>query len=58
MEKNIAQIIYENRYHKTIKNRELQELLSQFPEDADVAIEYCDIKRLQYFKDRNLIAID
>lgn len=53
-----AQLIYENRYSKTMTNSELQALLSQFPGDAKVAVEYCDVSCLQYFKDRNLIAID
>lgn len=50
--------IYENRYDKTMRNKDLQELLSKFPDDAIVAVEYCDVKKLQYFPDRNLIAID
>ena len=54
----ISQLIYENRYSKTMLNSELQELLKQFPGDAIVAVEYCDVIRLQYFPDRNLIAID
>lgn len=51
-------LIYERRYDNTMLNSELQELLKQFPGDAKVAVEYCDVRRLQYFKDRNLIAID
>lgn len=54
----ISQLIYENRYSKTMRNSELQELLQQFPGDAIVAVEYCDVRKLQYFPDRNLIAID
>ena len=50
--------IYKNRYDKTMRNKDLQELLSKFPDDAIVAVEYCDVKKLQYFPDRNLIAID
>ena len=53
-----AQLIYENRYNHTMRNKELQELLKQFPEDAMVAVEYCDVRRLKYHKDRNLITID
>lgn len=52
------ELIYENRYHNTMCNGELQKLLKQFPDDAIVAVEYCDVKKLQYFPDRNLIAID
>lgn len=54
----LMQIIYENRYSKTMLNKDLQELLKQFPDNAIVAVEYCDIRRLQYFPDKNLIAID
>jgi hypothetical protein len=50
--------IYENRYNRTMRNKDLQELLSKFPDDTIVAVEYCDVKKLQYFPDRNLIAID
>lgn len=53
-----TQLIYENRYNYTMKNEELQELLKQFPGDAMVAVEYCDVRRLKYHKDRNLITID
>lgn len=41
-----------------MSNKELQELLAKYPDDAIVAVEYCDVKRLKYFPDRNLIAID
>ena len=54
----LAQLIYENRYSQTMLNKELQDLLKQFPDNAKVAVEYCNIRKLQYFKDRNLIAID
>ena len=53
-----AQLIYENRYNNTMKNEELQELLKQFPKDAMVAVEYCDVRQLKYHPDRNLITID
>ena len=39
-------------------NKELQDLLKQYPDDAVVAIEYCDIRELTYIEDRNLITID
>lgn len=45
-------------FSKTVKNGELQEILSQYPKDAVVAVEYCDVKNLKYFPDRNFIAID
>ena len=57
-EEDIPQPIYENRYNNTLCNNELQKLLKQFPGNAMVAVEYCDVKKLQYFPDRNLIAID
>lgn len=43
---------------KQVTNKELQELLKQYPDDAVVAIEYCDIRELKYVKERNLIVID
>ena len=43
---------------KQVTNKELQELLKQYPDDAVVAIEYCDIRELKYIKERNLIVID
>lgn len=45
-------------FSKTVKNGELQDILSQYPKDATVAVEYCDVKNLRYFPDRNFIAID
>lgn len=54
----ISQLIYENRYNKTISNKELQELLKQYPDNTLIAVEYCDINKIQYFPDKNLIAID
>lgn len=47
-----------HKFSKTVKNGELQDILSQYPKDAIVAVEYCDVKNLRYFPDRNLIAID
>ena len=41
-----------------ISNKELREILSQYPDDAMVAVEYCNIRELRYHKDRNLITID
>ena len=41
-----------------VSNKELQELLKQYPDDAVVVIEYCNIRELKYVKDRNLIIID
>lgn len=42
----------------TATNGELIDLLSQFPRDAVIGIEYCSPKNLQYFPDRNFIEID
>lgn len=52
------ELIYENRYHNTMRNDELQKLLKQFPDDAIISIEYCNIRELKYYEDRNLIVID
>lgn len=41
-----------------VTNKELQDLLKQYPDDAVVVIEYCNIRELKYIKDRNLITID
>lgn len=41
-----------------VTNKELQDLLKQYPDDAIVAIEYCNIRDMKYFKERNLIEID
>ena len=47
-----------HKFRRTVKNGELQDVLSQYPKDAIVAVEYCDVKNLKYFPDRNFIAID
>ena len=44
--------------HGGITNKELQELLRQYPDDAVVVVEYCNVKELSYNKERNLITID
>ncbi len=41
-----------------VTNKELQDLLKQYPDTATVVIEYCNIRELRYNKDRNLITID
>lgn len=41
-----------------VTNKELRDLLKQYPDDAIVVIEYCNIRELKYIKDRNLITID
>jgi hypothetical protein len=47
-----------HKFGWTVENEELQDILSQYPKDAIVAVEYCDVKNLRYFPDRNFIAID
>ena len=39
-------------------NAELQEILKQYPDDAIVVVEYCNIRQLKYDQDNNLITID
>ena len=41
-----------------ITNKELQDLLKQYPDDAIVCIEYCNVRELKYYEDKNLIVID
>lgn len=41
-----------------LTNKELQDLLKHYPDDAIVVVEYCNIRELKYIKDRNLITID
>lgn len=41
-----------------ITNKELQDLLKQYPDTATVVVEYCNVRELKYIKDRNLITID
>lgn len=49
---------YENKSYEPISNKELQDLLKQYPDDAIVCIEYCNIRELKYYEDRNLIVIN
>lgn len=46
------------KFSNTVTNEELINILSKFPKDAVIGIEYCNPKKLQYFPDRNFIAID
>jgi hypothetical protein len=41
-----------------VTNKELQNLLKQYPDDAVVVIEYCNIRDIRYNEDVNLIMID
>jgi len=41
-----------------IINKELQDILKQYPDDAIVSIEYCNIRELKYYEDKNLIVIN
>jgi hypothetical protein len=47
-----------HKFDKTVKNKELQQILAKYPNDANVAVEYCDVKSLKYHPDQNLITID
>lgn len=54
----VAGTFFENMPYNAISNKELQDLLKQYPDDAIVCIEYCNIRELKYYEDRNLIVID
>lgn len=54
---NVA-AIREQKNKDQITNKELQDLLKQHPDDAIVCIEYCNIRELEYYEDRNLIVIE
>jgi hypothetical protein len=54
----VAKTFYENKSYVPISNKESQDLLKQYPDDAMVVVEYCNITEMTYFPDRNLIAID
>lgn len=41
-----------------VTKKELEELLKPYPDDAIVCIEYCSIRELKYYEDRNLIVIE
>lgn len=41
-----------------ITNKELQDILKQYPDNVIVSIEYCNIRELKYYEDRNLIVIN
>lgn len=41
-----------------ITNKELQDLLKQYPDNAVVVSEYCNIRELRYSEENNLITID
>lgn len=41
-----------------LTNKELQDILKQYPDNAIVCIEYCNIRELKYYEDRNLIVIE
>ena len=41
-----------------VTKKELEELLKPYPDDAIVSIEYCNIRELKYYEDRNLIVIE
>jgi hypothetical protein len=41
-----------------ITNKELQDFLKQYPDDAIVVVEYCNITGMIYYPGKNLIMID
>lgn len=41
-----------------ITNKELQDFLKQYPDDAIVVVEYCNITGMIYYPCKNLIMID
>lgn len=49
---------YENKRYVPISNKELQNLLKQYPDDAMVVVEYCNITGMIYYPGKNLIMID
>ena len=38
-------------------NVEFQNILKQYPDDAIISIEYCNVENMQYDKESNLIII-
>lgn len=54
----VTETFYENKCHVSITNKELRDILKQYPDDAIVCIEYCNIRELKYYEDINLIVID
>ena len=45
-------------YVNEVANKELQETLKQYPDNAIVVVEYCNLKQIVYIQERNLITID
>jgi len=41
-----------------ITKKELIDLISEFPDDAKVVVECCNVKKLKYNKEDNTIRID
>lgn len=39
-------------------NKELQEQLRNYPDDALVVVEYCNVRDMRYDKEKNVIYID
>jgi hypothetical protein len=54
----VIETFFENKHYNAISNKELQNLLKQYPDDAIVVVEYCNIRELKYYEDKNLIMID
>jgi hypothetical protein len=45
-------------FSQSLSNKELQDILKQYPDDAQVIIEYCYPKQMKYIKKDNLILIN
>ena len=41
-----------------LTNKELQDLLKQYPDDAIVVVEYCNVRNVRYNKNANFLTID
>lgn len=41
-----------------LSNKEFQNLLKQYPDDAIISIEYCNPREIRYNKEQNIIYID
>ena len=46
------------QFSQSLSNKELQDILKQYPDDAQVIIEYCYPKQMTYRKEDNLILIN
>lgn len=58
----ILRVIVETNFvfmkNNPLTNKQFQEILKQFPEDAIICIEYCNANNPKYIKELNIINID